>query len=220
MTDTGPDLSAPQGGSSAIGVFEIGVSPIGTIEAFDYWDTVISQYANSPVLTTIIANLNQCIDQTANLDAFFDDIWNILTAQGAGLDIWGRILGVTRTLHLVNPGTFLGFESAEPGAEPFDQAPFFAGETTTTNFNLTDPAYLVLLLAKAFANISDGSAKSVNIILKSLFPGRGNAYATDGLDMTMTYTFDFILTPVELAIVSQSGVLPRPAGVASSIIQI
>ena len=36
--------------------------------------------------------------------------------------------------------------------------------------------------------------------------------------MTMTYTFEFALTPVEQAIVEQSGVLPRPTGVSSSVV--
>lgn len=36
--------------------------------------------------------------------------------------------------------------------------------------------------------------------------------------MTMTYTFTFALTPVELAIVLNSGVLPKPTGVAASVV--
>jgi hypothetical protein len=76
----------------------------------------------------------------------------------------------------------------------------------------------VLILAKALANISSCSAPAVNKVLQLLFPGRGVCYATDGLDMTMTYTFLFALTPVEAAIVDQSGVLPRPAGVSATVV--
>ena len=36
--------------------------------------------------------------------------------------------------------------------------------------------------------------------------------------MVMTYTFDFPLSPVEIAIVSQSGVLPRSTGVSATIV--
>jgi hypothetical protein len=35
---------------SSIGQFQIGVSPIGTIVPFSYWSTIISQYANSPIM--------------------------------------------------------------------------------------------------------------------------------------------------------------------------
>src|SRR5579871_5512746 len=98
---TGPAYPpAPGPGSNAIGSFEIGVSPVGTIPAFDYLQTIISQYANSPILTQLIANFDQYIDPTKNLDAFFDLIWNVDTAQGYGLDVWGRIVGVTRVLQV------------------------------------------------------------------------------------------------------------------------
>ena len=35
----------------------------------------------------------------------------------------------------------------------------------------------------------------------------------------MRYTFEFALTPYELAIVTNSGAIPRPAGVNATIIQ-
>ena len=41
---------------------------------------------------------------------------------------------------------------------------------------------------------------------------------TDGLNMTMTFTFAFQPTPVQLSIIYNSGVLPIPAGVAASIV--
>ena len=62
--------------------------------------------------------------------------------------------------------------------------------------------------------ISDGSIPAINQILLNLFPDRGNAWVTDGQDMTMTYTFGFQPTPVELAIIETSNVLPRTTGVA------
>lgn len=210
----------PAPGSNAIGQFIIGVSPIGTIASFDYWQTVLSQYANSPILTQLITNFFQYVNQTQNFDSFYDNIWNIDTAQGYGLDVWGRIIGVTRTLQLNTGGEFFGFEEQSITVQPFNQAPFFSGNALTTSFQLTDSAYRVLLFAKALANISNGSIQSINQLLLNLFPGRGNCYVTDGLNMTMTYTFAFVLTSVEAAIVTQSGVLPKPTGVAATVIQL
>lgn len=206
-------------GENAIGSFVIGVSPIGTISPFDVWTTVISQYANSPILTTLITNFAAYIDPTENLDAFFDDIWNIDTAQGFGLDVWGRILGVSRVISVPLNTVFFGFkEAGDPTLVGFGQGVFFLGEPLNDNFALADSAFRVLLLAKAFSNISDGSIASLNQLLLSLFPSRGNCYVTDGLDMTMTYTFAFGLTAVELAIVESSGALPRPTGVSVTIV--
>lgn len=211
-----PHVNLP--GSNAIGSFIIGVSPIGTIRPFDFWSTVISQYANSATLTQLISDFADYVDQTVNFDNFFDFIWNVDTAQGAGLDVWGRIVGVQRILHVPNAGTYLGWQEALPGSQPWNQAPWFSGQPLTTNFALADAPFRTLIFAKALANISDGSIPSINQLLLNLFPNRGNAFVTDGLDMSMTYTFQFALTQVELAIVSQSGVLPKPVAVSATVV--
>jgi hypothetical protein len=215
---SGPDINRPRSGSNAIGSFIIGVSPIGTIIPFDYWATIISQFANSPILTQLIANMDSYLDQTANLDAFYDLIFNVATAQGYGLDVWGKIVNVSRTLDVPGSLQYFGFDEAGIGANPFNTQPFFSGQQLTSNFILSDSAYRVLIFAKALANICDGSIPAINQILLRLFPNRGNCFVTDGLDMTMTYTFRFVLTQVELAIVAQSGALPKPTGVSATVV--
>ncbi len=210
----------PSAGDNGIGQFIIGVSSIGDIPPFNVWSTIISQYANSSRLTTLIENFSQYLDQTANFQNFFDLIWNVNTAQGYGLDVWGRIVGVSRVLRIVGDIKYFGFHEALPGVGSFGFSSFFSGQTLTTNFSLTDANYRTLIFAKALANITDGSIKSLNQILLNLFPNRGNCYVADGLDMTMAYTFDFTLTPVELAIIQQSGALPKPSGVSASVIQL
>jgi hypothetical protein len=247
MVETGPPYPpGPGPGSNGIGLFEIGVSPIGTIKGFDVWKTVISQYANSPILTQLILNLDAYLDQTKNFDAFYDLIWNVDTAVDYGLDIWGRIVGVRRILQ-VEIGDWFGFKEALPGSDAFGQGAFYSGAPLTSNYRLTDQAYRRLIMAKAAANITNGSIPAINRILMNLFPHRGNCYVTEGFHsgswfgfaesinaqgfdqaafyagqaiqtMVMTYTFEFELTPVELAIVQQSGVLPKSTGVAASVV--
>lgn len=206
--------------SNAIGQFVIGVSPLGDLRAFDVWATVLNQYANSTTLTDMIVQFGDCVDQVLNLQSFFDLIWNIETAEGYGLDVWGRILGISRTVHLPNNETFLGFQEAiDDTLVGFNQAPFFSGQTTTTNFDLSDSSYRTVLFVKALTNIFDGSAADLNQILLTLFPNRGNCFIRDNLDMTMTYVFNFLLSPVELTIVGLSGALPKLAGVSFDIDQ-
>lgn len=244
---SGPPYPRPPAGiPNGIGQFVIGESPIGTQPNFDVWSTVISQYANSEILTTLIVNLDEYIDQTQNFDAFYDYIMNVSTAQGYGLDVWGRIVGVNRVLQ-VETGNWFGFNEALPGAYTFGQGSFYSGSTLTTNYALSDQSYRQLIFAKAAANITDGSIPAINRILMTLFPNRGNCYVTDGFQggswfgfaesqnafgfnqaafyngqtiqtMVMTYTFTFQLSSVELAIVQQSGVLPKSTGVAASVV--
>lgn len=216
---TGPTYPpGPQPGSNAIGSFVIGVSPVGDIRPFDVWTTIISQYANAATLTQLLQNFASYVDQTENLDDFFDLIWNVDSAQGIGLDIWGRIVDVSRVLPLPGDQPYLGFqEASEPLFVGFNQAPWYSGQPVTTNFTLSDSAYRVLIFAKALANICDGSVKAINQLLLNLFPNQGNCYVVDNGDMTMVYKFDFILTPVQLSIVQNSGVLPKPVGVRASV---
>jgi len=210
----------PVPGSNAIGQFIIGVSPIGTIPSFDVWLTIISQYANSPILSQLCTDIGQYLDRTADFDSFYDTIWNVDTAIGRGLDIWGKIVGVQRVLHIPQGTRFLGFEEAGgTTVDPFGQSPFFSGTPLTDNFSLSDDSFRVLIFAKALANISDGSIPSINQLLLNLFPNRGNCYVIDNLNMTMTYEFKFILSTVEAAIIEQTGVLPKPVGVLADVVQ-
>lgn len=208
-------MSAPV----AIGEFIIGVSPIGDPNAFDWTQTVLSQYANSPTLMQLCESVAGYFDQSDAQERFFDLVWNVATAQGWGLDVWGRIVGVSRTLTVDGSGRFLGFdESTTFGLGPFNESPFYSGVTSTSNFVLADEPYRVLVLAKAFSNLCDGSILSLNQLLLRMFPGRGNIYATDGGDMTMTITSVFALSAVEVAMLLTSGVFPRPAGVSLTLI--
>jgi hypothetical protein len=206
-------------GQNFIGGFVIGFSPIGDVAPFDVWTTMISQYSNSSIIDQLCTNMAQYVDETENMDLFYDTMWNVDTAVGYGLDVWGRIVGVGRVLALpVVGGDYLGFQEAGDPTERtgFGQGPFFSGETVTNNFTLTDAAYRPLVLAKALANICDGSIPSINQLLLNLFAGLGKCYVADGLNLTMTYTFDFVLSPVQRAI-ALSGVLPRTSGVSVSI---
>jgi hypothetical protein len=185
----------------------------------NYRDTVLSQYANSPSLGLLIQSFNDCVDPQSKINAFYSLMWNVDTAQGYGLDVWGRIVGIGRVLN-VSTGKFFGFDEATTvSADPFGQSPFYAGQVATSNYALSDTSYRLLILAKAAANISNCSIPSINRILRLLFSGRGNCYVSDGLNMTMTYDFYFTLSAVEIAIVQGTGVLPKPAGVTATVVQ-
>lgn len=218
---TGPNYPPPPGpGTNAIGLFKIGAGQIGTIPQFNFWDTVQAEYANSARMMALISNFSAYIDPTELIDQFYDDMWNVYTAIGYGLDVWGRIVGVGRVIHIPEGNQFLGFEEAQDptNEQPFNNGIFYSGGTVTQNYPLSDDGFRTLILAKALANICDGSIPALNQILLTLFPNRGACFVTDGRNMTMTYTFNFALSALEQAIVQQSGVLPTPSGVAATIV--
>jgi hypothetical protein len=179
---------------------------------------LVSQYAASPTIIRLLEDFSTWIVPDADIDAWYDLVWNVATAQGYGLDVWGRIVDVGRVVLVASGEITLGFEESNPSsAVPFGEGVFFNGGSSTSNYALPDADYRTLIYAKALSNICDGSIPSANRILRLLFPGRGNCYVTDGLDMTMTYTFEFPLTAVELAILAQSNVLATPSGIVATI---
>ncbi|MBB0026836.1 DUF2612 domain-containing protein [Ralstonia pickettii] len=190
---------------------------------FNVEQTILSQYANSPTLVQLIKNMDDYIDPSADIDAFYNLIWNVDTAVGKGLDIWGKIVGLENGRKLTIPTTEINFGFSEAGtasAQPFDQGVFYSGTPGTQTYVLQDAPFKTLILAKAMANITDCSIPSINQLLQNLFAGRGRCYVNDLGNMQVRYTFEFYLEPWEMAVVQQSGVLPRPTGVLASVAQV
>lgn len=213
----------------------------------------MKQYASSPVIQQLVADRATYFANDWQ-DDFYNNYWNVDTATGKGLDYWGRIVVVGRTVEVEYLPTTFGFYEAwsgtspgyaQPGpviindmafvmfrsnapqgtddrVQPFDQAPFYDGQVVTQTVTLADDPYRTLILAKALANISDCTTKSLNRILRLVFSGDENrrCYVQTNNLMGMRYVFEFPLSPVEKTIAIQSGIMPRPAGVKLSIMQI
>lgn len=196
---------------------------------FDVEQTICEQYANSPVIDQLIANMAQYMDPTQDFINFYTFVWNVRTAQFWGLDILGRIVGVSRVLKIPGASGFFGFanSSSPPDWQGWGNknnsaagGPFFAGQALTGSFTLLDDAYRTLILVKALANIVATTIPSLNQLLRNLFPGRGRCYVIDRGKMAMSYVFEFSLTNIERAILDFSGVMPAPAGVLVSIVEV
>lgn len=151
----------------------------------------------------LIHSMNEYIDPAANIDAFYNLVWNLQTAVGYGLDVWGRIVGVNRNLNLPAGLQNLGEYVFTPGT-----------------YVLDDASFKTLIYTKALANITNCTARSLNQLLSNLFAGRGRCYVLDLGNMHMNYTFEFFLMPFEEAIVTNSGAIPRPVGVQSGLVQV
>lgn len=186
--------------------------------------TVMKQYSNSATLLALLDDFNQWVDLTQFSAEFLANVWDISTAQGFGLDIWGRILGQSRYLQIAQtPGDNFGFNiNSTPGTQwqPWSQAPFYGGAAGgTVNFPLQDQYYRQLLLVKAAANIATCDCPSINALMRAMFGNRGRCFV--GYDianpMHIGYHFEFFPTPVEKSII-ESGLFPQPAGTTAQYI--
>jgi Protein of unknown function (DUF2612) len=153
----------------------------------NWTQTLLSRFASSPILVSLISSFNAAMDQTANINAFLQYIWDVRTAVGYGLNVWGKIVNVSRTI---------------PSTLP-----------TIPPITLGDADYQTLILVKAAANIGNATIPTLNKLLRLIFAGSGQVFVQDNLNMTLTYVFLFQPTIEQLAIVKNSGALPRPAGV-------
>lgn len=191
---------------------------------FTWTQTLLSQYVDSPTITSLLSFYNDAVEPSLDILNFYNNIWNVLTAIGNGLDIWGKIVGVSRYLNTNSSGVYFGFEEAlsgSIGSQPFNQAPFYLGATPTTTYPLSDEQYRRLILVKAAFNISNNTVPSINELLRIEFgtptsgsnDPYGQAWVIDNLNMSLTYYLEFIPNEAQIAIITNSGVFPRPAGV-------
>ncbi|NHB63836.1 DUF2612 domain-containing protein, partial [Photorhabdus sp. RW14-46] len=60
--------------------------------------TILAQYAASPKLNSLIRSFNAAVSSVEFINTFYDLIWNIDTANTYGLDVWGKIVNVSRRL--------------------------------------------------------------------------------------------------------------------------
>lgn len=208
-------------GVKAVGQVTLAAAiPTVTVTASDCFDvekTVISQYANSPVILALVNYFAQELCAARMYDDLFNDIWNIDTATGFGLDVLARIVGASRIVNVPSSGTYIGF-LGQPTAENWDNGIWYNGASSTNNIRLGDDVFRRVIKAKALANVWDGTIPSANSILMTLFPLHGNCYMSDDGNMTISYHFGSALSPVEFAIASQEGILPRLCGVATNIV--
>lgn len=215
-------FQAPPGGSIALPGVAVSLTSTALFPPFEVDETVISQYTTSPTIMRLVHDLAQYVDPRVNMTEFYNLVWNVDTAVGFGLDIWGRIVGVSRLLRLPSTDPIFGFDNADdpPDWQPFNQGIFFPGSQASQAFLLPDDPFRTLILTKALSNIVATNAASLNQLLRNLFPGRGKAYVQDLGGMAMRFVFEFALTSTEYAILTQSGALPHPAGVSYSVVVI
>jgi len=169
----------------------------------------MKQYTG-PVITRLRKNFARYFATEDAFNAWYDIAYNVSTARGIWLDMWGRIVGQTRFLKMTVEQENFGFEEGE--LYPFDEGTFFESEGATYNYRLDDESYRLLIKMKAFANLNMPTVPNLNMMLMTLFGDRGRVYVVDLGDMEIRIVFAFPLKAYEIAILN-SGIVPHPGGV-------
>ena len=166
---------------------------------------LLSQYSASPTISKILKDFRTEIDAQPAKELFIKKIMDIDTAEGMGLDIWGNIVNIGRTITFQN------------------------GEKVT----LDDTHYRKLLMYKALANITDASLATLNRMMPLLFDDviprafnrnvpitmiDGTTY--NSAPMHVVWVLDGEMSKLDLAVFALAGTMSLGAGVGWSIVNI
>lgn len=154
-------------------------------------DKIQSQYKDTNI-QTLLTGLDRVFKKyTARpLADFLTDIYDLNTAAGMGLDLWGAVLDFPRVIRGLEENTF---------------------------FTLTDDQYRVILKLLALQTRTRLTIPEINGELAGLFGSFGSAsYAVDKQDMTyINYVFVWKIPDWLRAAFANYRLLPSPMGVGT-----
>lgn len=175
--------------------------------------TIQSQYAASPTITALVNGFNEQVDPRADIQLFFDNIFNPATARGIGLDYWARIVGLERNVYVEDLGENFGFFlTGDQEWTPWDQGVFYSPETVRKgSYRIDDNSLRKFIFWKALANISTADAYTLNRLLTKLFDNP--VIVTEIGVMQIRITTTRSLEAWQKAVLIQYGMFGKPAGV-------
>lgn len=167
---------------------------------------MISQYANSPILVKLVDGLKSQYNSAKTIEDWFKIIFNLKTASGIGLDVWGEILNQSRSFTYEDNGVV--------------NTVVLQGGQTIDGITYTDEQienlYRTILFLRTISNISGATIPSMNELFQYYFKDReGRVYILEYATMEIRYVFEFYVSKFEKTIFS-SDIMPKPTGVLSS----
>lgn len=202
------------------------------IQEFDYnidiLQALLWKYSNTTNLLGLMQGIQSFIDlyQTQFWEDWYNDVFNILTANSFGLSVWSYILNtplyLSDQIELPTKPNF-GFNAYNPSFPTllnsylnFNNSNF---STIGTVLTLTEEEQRFLLRLVYYKYSGKLDVISINDFLNYLcstsnIQYSGTIYVLDGLDMSETYVFTASNFPPNLLqIIQDLDALPRPAGV-------
>lgn len=164
---------------------------------------MLSQYANSPKFVKLVEGLKEQFSNAKTMEDWFNIVFNMKTASGFGLDIWGLILNRSRLLYYKD-------------TDGNEQSIYLRGEQTIGGETYTaeqiEETYRMLLFFTAFSYITNSTLKNFNDLLRFYFPPEKRCYVQEIGTMAIELVFGFFPTLLE-KIIFASELFPKPTGV-------
>ena len=198
---------------------------MSTIEVFDFSVDLIKallwQYDNTVKLKGLLEKKLLWYDENYTFfwQDWYDNVFNLLTANTFGLAVWSIILDIPLFINQIDESgkPLFGFNAIDGSFPTYlnNYKNFENGNFTSQSspIHLTVEQQRLILRLRYYQLVSRGDVIETNRFLKELFADFGDVYMLDGLDMSIVYVFTFDLDPSVLVVLQNYDVLPRPAGV-------
>lgn len=190
------------------------------IQAFDFnvnlLQAILWQYNEATALQSILQQKSDwySINQTQFWQDWYDNVFNLQTADDFGLQVWAIILDLPLLVVQSPPDSPVVAWGFEDTHKNFEHGNFFS--TGGDAIQLTREQARIALRLRYFQMTTNATVPQINRILKILF-GDGQAYVVDNEDMTIEYVFTFTPSAKLNFVLQKYDLLPRPAGVDYSI---
>jgi len=179
--------------------------------SLDLMKVVKWEYDQAPNLINIL-NLKQEWYR-ANHEQFWvaweRDVFNLLTANDFGLNVWSIILELPLySVSGASPTDYPAFGFADFGLN-FGNSNFATDADTVNRLSVEQKRDLLRM--RWWQITSDGSMPSINHALNDVFGA--DVYALDGQDMTITVVYQKVLPNLMMNLLIEFDLIPRPSGV-------
>ena len=173
--------------------------------------TVQSQYSASPRILFLAEYYWSMLDPTESINLLLKKMIDPVTAEGSGLDAWGRIVGIKRALIPVD-GEYLAFDphglDNELG-DSFNNAPW---NPLIVPGMAPDAVYRVYVFVKAMLNIGNGSLADLNRYFSLLYENSGITVLHVGTMMLRVIDFGGRLTSADMLALKSLDWVPLGVG--------
>ena len=173
--------------------------------------TVQSQYSASPRILFLADYYWSMLDPTESINLLLKKMIDPVTAEGSGLDAWGRIVGIKRALIPVD-GEYLAFDphglDNELG-DSFNNAPW---NPLIVPGMAPDAVYRVYVFVKAMLNIGNGSLADLNRYFSLLYENSGITVLHVGTMMLRVIDFGGRLTSADMLALKSLDWVPLGVG--------
>ena len=186
--------------------------------AMDVTTALLWQYNNAPNITGLLEDKNAWLAEnyTQFWTDWYTDVFNLQTANEFGIAVWAIILDLPLFINNTPtaPNSKWGFGQYRKN---FTHGNFAKDNDKFPNLTIEEKRLILILRyyrLSCRASISNAfGISNINEFLNWAFRNFGRVYALDGLNMTMSYVFQFTPSNNLLNFLKQYDILPRPCGV-------